>query len=651
MYDEYNNCTDEELIDRIRDGEEQITDYIMDKYKNLVRKKAKSMYILGADNDDLIQEGMIGLFKAVRDYDAGRDASFYTFADLCVSRQMYTAVQASRREKHAPLNSYISLYADMTENGQEDTHTADAELVNVLASRRDTNPEELLIDKENVADIESAIEKELSSFEKQVLDLYMTGMSYSEIAKVLGRDEKSTDNALQRLKSKLKRAVRLGCLLFVWAVLFFSVNVKAAEQPGEQETVAQTQENEVQQEEITEVSIEDAEMTIQLPITCYLLGQEIAEDDPYLQKVGGDREKIQDYYREAGIVLNAIAEDDSYEIVVTMNENQAVSYIYNMQSMLDEQIMEFAETIQETYESYGYTVDNSDIYHTADAKYVVLSFGQIYENSTVQCKQYYTIRNNRIYNITLRSYVGEVTEDMASMMQHVIDSITYTSTDVPITYDNEELGVQYTVSEGWKEITPQKAADSHIRAQYMHTNGLGESIQFICKDIWGEMDTLHQLTNTRNEFDATRKLSETEQKKLMPYVKEFFAQEDQVVQKEINGEWYFVSDSPMIINSEKIQGTYQQKSYVMIRNGMVYVWQYGCYEDGNLHEADFENLLAGISYREPKLFMQDADCYQNIANMIHWMIAGIILVSLTLLLVLFLYLKGYQEKEDSIQKP
>ena len=150
------------------------------------------MYILGADNEDLIQEGMIGLYKAIRDYDAGRDASFFTFADLCVSRQMYTAVQAARREKHAPLNSYISLYANMTENGSDG---AEMELLEVLTSKQETNPEELLIDKENVAGIEAMIEKELSAFEKQVLDLYLTGMSYSQIAKVLSRDEKSTDNA------------------------------------------------------------------------------------------------------------------------------------------------------------------------------------------------------------------------------------------------------------------------------------------------------------------------------------------------------------------------------------------------------------------------------------------------------------------------
>ena len=112
MWEAYSQYSDEELILRLRDGEERITDYIIDKYKNLVKSKAKCMYILGADNEDLIQEGMIGLFKAVRDYDCGRDASFFTFADLCISRQMYTAVQASRRQKHAPLNSYISLYLE-----------------------------------------------------------------------------------------------------------------------------------------------------------------------------------------------------------------------------------------------------------------------------------------------------------------------------------------------------------------------------------------------------------------------------------------------------------------------------------------------------------------------------------------------------------
>lgn len=199
---DYAQTSDEELIVRLRDGEERITDYIMDKYKNLVRSKAGSMYILGGDRDDLIQEGMIGLFKAIRDYDSGRDASFFTFAELCISRQMYSAVQAAGRKKHIPLNTYISLY-QTGEQGEEEK-----KVLNILADNG-LNPENLVIDRENVENLEKQIDKELSSFEKQVFELYMTGMSYSQIAKVLGRDDKSTDNALQRLKTKIRRMIIL----------------------------------------------------------------------------------------------------------------------------------------------------------------------------------------------------------------------------------------------------------------------------------------------------------------------------------------------------------------------------------------------------------------------------------------------------------
>ena len=201
-YADYRHCSDGELIDRLRRGEESIMDYICEKYKNLVRSKAKSMFILGADNEDLIQEGMIGLCKAVRDFDAGRDASFYTFAELCISRQMYTAVQASKRQKHRPLNTYVSLDSSNTNN---DDGRENLLLSELLTDRTEQSPEELFLDKERVADLERTIEEELSDFERQVLDLYLTGMTYTEIAKVLGRDEKATDNALQRLKSKIKK--------------------------------------------------------------------------------------------------------------------------------------------------------------------------------------------------------------------------------------------------------------------------------------------------------------------------------------------------------------------------------------------------------------------------------------------------------------
>ena len=203
-YVEYEKLSDEQLIDRLRGGEGEISEYICEKYKNLVRSKAKSMFILGGDTEDLIQEGMIGLFKAVRDYDSGRDASFYTFAELCISRQLYTAVQAAGRKKHLPLNSYVSLYGN--EDGEKKGKEQE-ELLEEISDSARLNPEELFLDRERTKYLENAIEKELSPFEKQVLDLYLTGMSYSEIARVLGREEKSTDNALQRLKGKIRKVL------------------------------------------------------------------------------------------------------------------------------------------------------------------------------------------------------------------------------------------------------------------------------------------------------------------------------------------------------------------------------------------------------------------------------------------------------------
>ena len=201
----FDSMDDEQLIVLIHDGDSNETvDFIMNKYKDLVRKKAASMYILGADRDDLIQEGMIGLFKAVRDYDSGRDASFSTFAELCISRQMYSAIKALSRKKHMPLNSYISIYASREDYMQD----GDASLEELLESDSKLIPEQYVLDQEGLQILEENIDKELSELERQVLDLYITGMSIKNIAKVLGRDEKSTDNAMQRVRAKLRKYLK-----------------------------------------------------------------------------------------------------------------------------------------------------------------------------------------------------------------------------------------------------------------------------------------------------------------------------------------------------------------------------------------------------------------------------------------------------------
>ena len=189
---QYDGIKDEELISRFKNGESEILDYLMEKYKNMVRKKARTMFLIGGENDDLIQEGMIGLFKAVRDYQPDRDAAFQTFASICVDRQIYNAIQSSHRQKHQPLNSYISL---SEQDGENEEH---------LGDNWGENPESIIIDQENVQDLEQEITATLSPMENQVLEYYLAGNGYGEIAQIMGKTPKSIDNALQRIRIKIR---------------------------------------------------------------------------------------------------------------------------------------------------------------------------------------------------------------------------------------------------------------------------------------------------------------------------------------------------------------------------------------------------------------------------------------------------------------
>ena len=201
MLESYRDLTDEQLIAALKnsgDPDGKIMDYILDKYKPLVRKKANAVFLIGGETDDLIQEGMIGLFKAIRDYDDTKETSFFHFAELCITRQLYKAVEASNRKKHAPLNSYVSLNKPVYEEESEQTY------MDLLQSGALLNPEVLLIGQENKSFLEHQMMKKLSSFETRVLVLYLQGRSYFEIARVLDKPEKSIDNALQRVKKKLE---------------------------------------------------------------------------------------------------------------------------------------------------------------------------------------------------------------------------------------------------------------------------------------------------------------------------------------------------------------------------------------------------------------------------------------------------------------
>ena len=196
MVKDYDTCTDEELIARLRAGEREITDYLIDKYKSLVRTRARALYLVGGDHEDLIQEGMIGLFKAIRDYREERETSFFHFAELCITRQIYSAIEASNRKKHAPLNSYVSFYSEVSEEGQP--------LAEYLESERSDNPEQRMIDQENFELFLKKVRQSLSKMECEVLDDYLSGLNYQQIAEKMKKSPKAIDNALQRIKAKIR---------------------------------------------------------------------------------------------------------------------------------------------------------------------------------------------------------------------------------------------------------------------------------------------------------------------------------------------------------------------------------------------------------------------------------------------------------------
>lgn len=197
---EFEKMSENDIINLAQKRENAAMEYLLEKYKPLVRQKTRKLFLIDGDKDDLIQEGMIGLFKAVRDYQVGKDAAFRTFADLCISRQLYSAIKKSNRLKNQPLNSYVSIYSD--EFSDADELAGDRTVIS-SGSDNIANPEAIMIDRENAIDMQNKMFDKLSKMEREVLKRYLEGMTYQEIAADIEKSPKSIDNALQRIKGKI----------------------------------------------------------------------------------------------------------------------------------------------------------------------------------------------------------------------------------------------------------------------------------------------------------------------------------------------------------------------------------------------------------------------------------------------------------------
>lgn len=199
LFAAYNDKTDEDVVRLSHEGDRMAEQFLLNKYKNFVRSKARSYFLIGADHEDIVQEGMIGLYKAIRDYRPDKLSSFRAFAELCITRQIITAIKTATRQKHIPLNSYVSLNKPLYDEESDRT------LLDVIVQARADDPEKLIISQEDLNSIQGRISEVLSGLEQEVLQCYLDGQSYQEIAENLGRHVKSIDNALQRVKRKLQK--------------------------------------------------------------------------------------------------------------------------------------------------------------------------------------------------------------------------------------------------------------------------------------------------------------------------------------------------------------------------------------------------------------------------------------------------------------
>lgn len=200
----FEDLTDEQVVELVHQGNTEALDYLITKYRLFVKAKARSYFLIGADKEDIVQEGMIGLYKAIRDFKGDKLSSFRAFAELCITRQIITAIKTATRQKHIPLNSYVSLDKPIYDEESDRT------LMDVIISAESEDPEHLMINREEYSHLEEKISEILSELEQQVLALYLDGQSYNEISEELNRHVKSIDNALQRVKRKLERHLEIG---------------------------------------------------------------------------------------------------------------------------------------------------------------------------------------------------------------------------------------------------------------------------------------------------------------------------------------------------------------------------------------------------------------------------------------------------------
>ena len=388
--------------------------------------------------------------------------------------------------------------------------------------------------------------------------------------------------------------------------------------------------------------VSEESIKVSFPESCYVLKQNVSSDDPYLTLIGASKDYVEEYYKENNIFLHAVASDQSYEIVCTVKENENQQYLTDLSLVSDDEILTLANSMANTYESYGYTEVSSNVYTTANEKFAVIDFKTTDGDSTVSCKQFYTILNDKAYYFTLRVFLDEIPAEDIEIMNEVVSSIVFyktISTSATI-YENEEYGIYFEIPEGWDEVSADDS-NQYLQVQLVQQNMLGETFQFYAYDIWKDMDTARKIMNTRTSLDTT--VQDTDITSLYKYLESFYNSTDSLESAQFGEIILLYDDEPTLLEHNDVQGNYYKKTYCMLKLGILYVFQYGYYEGSDLHEEEVNELLNSISISEPKTLAGDVEAYEEITNFTYAVVAVCVTVIVILVIITFLYIKSKKE--------
>lgn len=360
------------------------------------------------------------------------------------------------------------------------------------------------------------------------------------------------------------------------------------------------------------IYVGEERLRIAFPAGTYISKMQVEEENPYLEEQGVDKEHVEAYYEQNQIFAHCVDTDGAYEIVCSKKKSETQQYLEDLSTLEDSEVLSLAESVGNAYQEYGYQVTGIENYSSENEKFAVVIFETQGEEGTVWCKQYVTVRRNKTYFFTLRCFSKEAFEAQLPTMEKVVSGLLFyrIGPDSSVIYLNDTFGISYLVPKEWTSAETE-SENPTLQAQYFHDSKLGETFQFFAYDIWGNMDMLRQLTNTRGKLDT--QTDKESVKDNTSFLESYFQDMNALNMESFGDAKLLFEDDARLVTHDDIQGAYYQKNYVMLKQGILYLFQYGYYEGSNLHESDIRQWLDSIVLCDAKLLDGDDAIYENIA--------------------------------------